>query len=602
MNVMHGLGAQPWVERLGLTLLHFVWQGVLIAAIYSIARKCTGTSRPNVRYLVACAALALMTLAPLGTWVALQPSPPEAAAIAVAAQRCCMAPGAAAKAAVTGWAEVSRSLPAPVLSWVVAIWFIGAVCFGLRLTGGWAFARRLRRRSVRPATPEWQRTFHALQRRIRVSRPVRLLVSPLVQAPTVVGWLRPVVLMPLGALVGLPGEQIEALLLHELAHIHRQDYLINVVQGIVETLLFYHPAVWWVSRHIRAERELCCDDLALSVTGDALTYARALREVAEAARAPFGPAVAANGGSLAHRIARILGDSRPAPRAVTGPGAIAAAILLGLTGFAMFGQSAARPQFDAASVKPSVGSRFRMVRPEPGGLTAAAPLAMLMQNAYGVQPFQIMGAPDWADSESFAIEAKAGHQVSRAEVFQMLQTLLEERFRLRIHRESRELPVYVLLAGKSGLNLSPPKPGACEEPPADAPPGWAGGRMQLPGQGQLSLPGCGAVRVRLEPAGVAMEGGKISMAEFVRMLSMVMGRAVVDKTGFSGLFDLRLRFVADESTPALPPPPPGAEASSDTRYAPIFTALGEQLGIHVQSGKGPVDVMVIDQVEKPSVN
>ena len=92
------------------------------------------------------------------------------------------------------------------------------------------------------------------------------------------------------------------------------------------------------------------------------------------------------------------------------------------------------------------------------------------------------------------------------------------------------------------------------------------------------------------------------MAEFVRMLSMVMGRAVVDKTGFSGLFDLRLRFVADDSTPALPPPPPGAEASSDTRYAPIFTALGEQLGIHVQSGKGPVDVMVIDQVEKPSVN
>jgi len=116
------------------------------------------------------------------------------------------------------------------------------------------------------------------------------------------------------------------------------------------------------------------------------------------------------------------------------------------------------------------------------------------------------------------------------------------------------------------------------------------------------LPRCGAVRVQLEPAGVVMEGGKASMTELARMLSMVMGRTVVDKTGSSGLFDVQLRFLADEMTPAVPPPPPGAEVTADARFAPIVTALRDQLGIHLQTGKGPVDVVVVDHVERPSAN
>lgn len=595
-----------WVERLGLTLLHFVWQGAIVAAIYGIARKGAAACRPNVRYLVACAALALMALAPLGTWLVLRPSQPGANVISDAPRHCCIAPGTHPDGLSTVRAEVSGTLPTPFpasfLAWVVAGWFVGAVGFGIRLAGGWAVARRLRRRSVQSAEPEWQRTFAALKDRIRVSRPVRLLVSALVEAPTVVGWLRPVVLIPAGALARLPGELVQALLLHELAHIYRHDYLVNIVQGVLETLLFYHPAVWWVSRHIRTERELCCDDLALSVSGDALTYARALTEVAAAARGQFGPAVAANGGSMAHRIARILGESRSTPRCVTGPEVFAAAILLGLTGFALFGQPAVRPQFEAASVKPSAGSRLRVVRPGPGGLTASAPLLELMQDAYGVQTFQIVGAPNWADSDTFRIEASAGHKASRAEVFQMLRTLLEERFRLQMHHESRDLPIYSLIAAKSGLKLSPPKEGACEEPPADAPMEWAGGRMQPPGEVLPSLPKCGTVRVQLEPSGIAIEGGKASMPELVRTLSLVMGRTVVDQTGFSGMFDLTLRFLADESTPAVPGPPPGSEAPADGRYAPIAMALREQLGMNIQSGRGPVDVIVIDRVERPAGN
>jgi beta-lactamase regulating signal transducer with metallopeptidase domain len=140
----------------------------------------------------------------------------------------------------------------------------------------------------------------------------------------VVGWLRPVVLAPVGALAGLPAEQMEALLLHELAHIRRYDYLVNMLQSAVEALLFYHPAVWWVSGHMRAERELCCDDAAVSASGDALVYARALAELAS-----FCPPVvmAANGGSLAHRIGRLLGQPRSAPRTLSGTGIVAAAVL-----------------------------------------------------------------------------------------------------------------------------------------------------------------------------------------------------------------------------------------------------------------------------------
>src|SRR4029077_4514355 len=181
---------------------------------------------------------------------------------------------------------------------------------------------------VRRPPPEWQEILGKLGARIGISRPVRLLVFAIVQVPTVIGWLRPVVLVPVGALSGLPAEHLEALLLHELAHIRRHDYLVNILQSIAEALLFYHPAVWWVSGHIRADRELCCDDMAVSASGDALMYARALAQLESCRPAQLGATIPANGGSLAERIGRLLGRSRPAVRTGLGPGVLAVAILL----------------------------------------------------------------------------------------------------------------------------------------------------------------------------------------------------------------------------------------------------------------------------------
>ena len=320
MNAIQILSSQPWVERLGWTLVHFLWQGLLISGLYAGARRGVARgSRPNTRYLLACAAMAVMMAAPLVTWGLLRP----ANTTSDYADRLHSVPPAVLNAAaILLPASVATSASVvqagPFLTWVVAIWLAGAMLCWVRLAGGWAVAARLRRVLVRPAPPEWQQVLDRIATRIGLFRPVRLLVSVLVQAPAVVGWLRPVVLVPAGALAGLPSEHVEALLAHELAHIRRHDYLVNLLQSVAEAVLFYHPAIWWVSGHLRNERELCCDDVAVSVTGDALLYASALAEWESCRPDRLQAALAANGGSLADRIARLLGQSRP-PAPAWGP-------------------------------------------------------------------------------------------------------------------------------------------------------------------------------------------------------------------------------------------------------------------------------------------
>jgi uncharacterized protein (TIGR03435 family) len=586
------------IELLGATLLHFLWQGVLIAGVYAAARRCA--SRPEVRYLLACAALAAMAAAPVATWVALHPLSPDALTVAASFA----APHApSATTGVRGdlprfFAVGHAEVPPAWLSWVAAAWMAGVVVFWLRLLGAWMMVERLRRRQVWPAPSQWQQALDRLRARLRVSRPVRLLVSGLVQAPAVVGLLRLVVLVPVGALAGLPPEQVEALLLHELAHIRRYDYLVNALQSMVEALLFYHPAVWWVSGHMRFERELCCDDAAVAVTGDALSYARALAELGAAGQSLVQVAVAANGGSLASRVARLLGEPRPAPRTHS-PAAVAiAAALVAITAVTVLGQTA-RPKFDVASIKPTGSRGGGMMRAMPGRLIAGAPLRVLMQAAYDLQPFQIVGGPEWVEWDAYEVDAKAAGNPDRAQIFAMLQSLLEDRFQLQVHRESRELPVYALAAGRSGLQLPSPRPENCADDAEPQPLPQPGARVQPAGEGPRPVPRCGGVNVTLEPGGARMWGGTVPMAEFVRVLSRVLGRSVMDRTGFSGLFDVKLDFLPDDTTAGLPPPPPGAILDSATPS--IFSAV-QQLGLRLESTKGPVEVLVIDHVERPSAN
>jgi beta-lactamase regulating signal transducer with metallopeptidase domain len=340
MNAIEMLLAKPIFQALGWALVHFIWQGAVVAALYAMTSIFLRRCAANVRYGVACAALVVMVALPLATMFVMSMESVRSSDDRAGSKPITRATQTISRpdAELTAQAEASAQITAastgasePLLStrpvsikewaserfnsflpWLVAAWFAGVLLLSIRFLGGLIVAERLKHREANPLLEQWQEKLSTLARQLRVSRPVRLCESVLVEVPTVIGWMRPVILVPASALTGLSGEQLEALLAHELAHIRRYDYLINLLQTAVETLLFYHPAVWWVSGQIRQEREHCCDDLAVATCGSVLVYARALAELEQLRSVAPQLAVAANGGSLLYRIQRLVGS--PAQR------------------------------------------------------------------------------------------------------------------------------------------------------------------------------------------------------------------------------------------------------------------------------------------------
>jgi beta-lactamase regulating signal transducer with metallopeptidase domain len=299
----------PISQAIGWALLHLIWQGAIVAGILAAALALLRQKSANTRYAFACAALALLPLLAVVTaWRCYEPLPmpsdgpislrasslPADVAKAVAVQ--------AAKTMVVSAGDLARS----ALPYVVLTWLAGVTILSIRLFVGLSRVQRLAARAV-PASVEWESTLRRLSHALGLRYAVALLETASAEVPTVVGWLRPVILLPASALSGLSAEQIEMLLAHELAHIRRNDFFINVLQSVVETLMFYHPAAWWISSRIRVEREHCCDDLAVEVCGNPVQYARALTRLEELRSTRSGLAVAANGGSLVGRIRRLVG-------------------------------------------------------------------------------------------------------------------------------------------------------------------------------------------------------------------------------------------------------------------------------------------------------
>lgn len=302
-------------DALALALVHFLWQGAALAIVAAVLMRAARGSA-QARYAIGVATLCAMVIAPVATTAWLLQSPPGAGVVEGPTMPPSTFPALTADGVVTLATSVSpitagETRPAtaafPYATAVLFAWAIGVVVLSARLAGGWLIADRLATHGVRPVVAELQATARLLAAQLRLSRPVRILESTSVAVPVMVGWLKPVVLLPAAAIVGLPADQLEALLAHELAHVRRHDYLVNLLQSAVETMLFYHPGVWWVSGQVRADREHCCDDLALSVT-ERVTYVTALTHVA-ALTAP-GLALAATDGSLHGRVRRLLGPER----------------------------------------------------------------------------------------------------------------------------------------------------------------------------------------------------------------------------------------------------------------------------------------------------
>jgi uncharacterized protein (TIGR03435 family) len=221
----------------------------------------------------------------------------------------------------------------------------------------------------------------------------------------------------------------------------------------------------------------------------------------------------------------------------------------------------------------------------------------LIQASYSLQAFQIVGAPAWFESEHWAIEAKGEGNPDRPQLMLMLQSLLEDRFALKTHRESRDLPGYALVLAKSGAKLAPPKEDGCRvfDPATPMP--------ATPAGGQNALPFCGFVRTKMTARGNEMEGYKVLMPELARVLSMALGRPVSDRTGYTGGFDLHLEFAADPALAGLPRRAASGDAPpADSAGPTIFSALQEQLGLRLESVKSPVEVLVIDGAARPTAN
>src|SRR6266404_2223358 len=291
------------LRTLGLSLLHFLWQGAALAAL--AAALIAAARQASTRYAIAVGALILMVAAPVVTYFVLhQDEPAFSASKQAAVPTVAYVVNLATHRVVAS--TQSRFLSGGLLTIFVELWFIGVMLFSLRTAGGFFVIARLRRRESKPMNPGLLALCREMQHRLGIPRAIRYCESLHLEAPAVVGWFRPVVLLPISALSGLTELQLRAVVAHELAHIRRLDAFFNLFQVVAETLLFYHPAVWWLSKRIRAERENCCDDVALSVCGNPAEYARALALMEQWRVAP-SLAMAANRGPLASRVTRLLG-------------------------------------------------------------------------------------------------------------------------------------------------------------------------------------------------------------------------------------------------------------------------------------------------------
>lgn len=292
------------VSTLGWALLHFVWQGALIGLAAAVALAALRNARPQTRYAVACVALVLCLAIPsVQVWRGLQQASPSSEFSAIAADPTVALPFDTVKF------ETLRPALQDRLPWIVIGWSFGAGLLSLRMLIGLTWIGRISREPGPPVDRYWQLRFDRLVERFGLWREVGLRLCDRIESPITAGWWRPVVIVPSALLTRLSPELLEALIAHELAHVRRHDYLVNLMQSAVEALLFYHPVVWWLSRRIRDEREQIADDLAARALGEPRRLALALQELDRFQFSTSSLAPAAHGGNLMTRIQRLIRPS-----------------------------------------------------------------------------------------------------------------------------------------------------------------------------------------------------------------------------------------------------------------------------------------------------
>ncbi|MBS1802546.1 MAG: TIGR03435 family protein [Acidobacteria bacterium] len=518
----------------------------------------------------------------------------------------------------------SFNVTALICGLVAFAWLCGFLVLSLRWILGWRCASQMARAAEAITAG---REFDSLLRarsNAKIHPAAPLLLSSAGMEPAIFGIIRPVLLWPSGLSDRLNDAQIESIMAHELEHVRRRDNLTSAIHSLVEAIFWFHPLVRWMSSRLSEERERACDERVLEQSSRPEAYAESILKVCSFCMEPAAACVSGvSGADLKQRILRIMTRRTGSELSTARKCLLSIAALLLVAaplGFGVLhGQSAAStdqtkenppasetPRYEVATIKPSTEEDGRMmIRMTPDGAEInGVQVQLLLQEAFGVERDRIFGEPDWAHSKRFDIAAKVAPEdapkLDKLKMEQrraMLLPLLEERFGLKYHHESRELPMYSLVVAKGGPKLKvstmPPPP------PPDAPKGPEG-----PGGPQRDRVG-GPGMMRMGPGSLEAQGG--GMQFLAHALSTMVGKSVVDKTELTGNYDYTLHWTPDESSmprvgPAGGGPPPQGDAPIDPNGPTLFTALEEQLGLKLQSEKGKVDVIVIDHIDLPTEN
>jgi uncharacterized protein (TIGR03435 family) len=620
-----------------------LWQSTVFASGAAALAFTLRRHRAEVRYWVWLAAsvkflIPFSALAAAGTWAARTlapegPAQPHRLAVAVSAVT---QPFRSGEASLDAGALLPAAAPgiAAAAGWgwmLAACWAAGATSVLAIWTVRWLQVAAIARRAVPMAASREALILRTLERRFGRTRPLPLLQTDSVLEPGIFGIVRPVLLWPASIAERLDAAHVESVLAHELSHLQRRDNLAAAVHTMVQALFWFHPLVWWLGDRLVAEREQACDEAVIGLGGDRAVYAQSILKTCEfCLAAPQACVAGVTGADLRRRIESIM--RRPAAAALTRRGkalmasaataSVAIPIAVGvvaprpITAIVQVTQTEIRGgsnpapapapppdlRFEVASVKPNKSGEARVqIGMQPGGRFTAVnvPLRVLIRNAYQAQDFQLVGAPDWTGDERFDITARAEGDVAPVPIgtvgpFQiMLRNLLADRFKLVVRQESREMPIYALVVARSDKRLGPQLQRSTVDCQAlAAARGRGGAPPPAPQQGERPM--CG---MRIGP-GMLTAGG-VSVRQLASSLGQFVQRVVVDRTGLDGNYDMDLKWTPDQMPQGAPAAAKPAEPIGDPNNPSLFTALQEQLGLKLEGQRGPVEVIVVQTVDRP---
>jgi bla regulator protein blaR1 len=583
--------------------LSIIAKATVVLGLALVAVRSFRYTRASVRHVVLASAFGVLVVLP----AVVRMLPPVAVPVPVTAQRDPIPrrlfvgdPGAA-----TGFPPVLDVTPAPERmppQWIATVLrsaWIGIAAIFLVPVGGVLW----RLHQLRHGGLPWLKgepLLRALAAQAGVRRSIDIVLHEQVAAPVTCGLMRPAIVLPVDA-AGWSDADIRRAIVHELEHVRRGDWAVQLAARVVCAAYWFHPLAWIAWRHLCLESERACDDAVLR-NAERTAYAEQL--VTLASRLSHGamrPMLSmASRSDLSTRISAVLDSRQPRGRA----GVVNASVTIAIAGLVVCALSPLRavtrvhlqptegqPAFDVASVKPNESGDMRVtLQAMPGGRFRAtnAPLRTLIREAYALQGFQLSGGPGWLDSARFDIVAKSENNPTPLQMRVMLRALLAERFQLRVHTEARDLPFYALVLARSDGKLGPhlrPTGADCSQAPE-----WLG--TGPPPVRDAAAP----CRSAGPGAGGAMRFRGITLEAFAKFLATPVRRPVIDRTGLTGDFDIELEMTAEFGPP---PPPPGMPDQVDRTSAPsIFTSVQDQLGLRLDSQRGPVDVLVIDRVER----